>query len=134
MKKTLIVLISIVSLFAGWYGLITIASESGEVVTLYTLDDSGETATTRLWIVDYENQQYLRSGSAESGWLKRVRNSSEIKLERDGVQKNYKPVLTPELGEPINRLMTGKYGWADKLIGFFFGRDDAIPIRLIPGR
>lgn len=43
-------------------------SELGsEIVELHTLDDTGQSHTTRLWIVDHEGTPYLRAGMASSG-------------------------------------------------------------------
>ena len=44
-----------------------IASETGEVVVLTTVEQaSGDTATTRLWVVEHDNTLWLR-GSASVG-------------------------------------------------------------------
>ncbi|MFP6781402.1 MAG: hypothetical protein VCB59_06855 [Gammaproteobacteria bacterium] len=37
----------------------------------------------------------------------------------------------PDLRPVINEAMRGKYGWADNVIEFLFGRETAIPIQLI---
>lgn len=131
LKIVLITLLSLLILVSVWYGLIIIASESGEVVSLYTLDESAERKTTRLWIVDYEKKLYLRSGSTESGWFKRISSSSLVELERHGVVKPYRPELAPELRDAINQSISKKYGWAETCIDFFLSRDDAVPVRLV---
>lgn len=132
MKTIKIAVIVLITLPLGWYALIMMASESGEVVSLYTQDESGETKTTRLWIVDHESVQYLRSGNGESGWFKRIKNADLIELERKTIKKTYKPELAPALRDPVNRLMASKYGWAETCIDFFFSRADAVPVRLVP--
>lgn len=132
MKLLKISLLTLIVLALGWYGLIVIASESGEIVSLYTLDESAESKTTRLWVVEYEQELYLRSGSTDSGWFKRIQNSGSAKLERNGILKSYRPELAPELRESINQSMATKYGWADTFIDLFLSRDDAVPVRLIP--
>ena len=44
-----------------------IASETGEVVVLTTVEQArGDTATSRLWVVEHDNTLWLR-GSAQSG-------------------------------------------------------------------
>lgn len=45
---------------------------------------------------------------------------------------NYVAVPVVEKRERIAYLMADKYGWADSFIGFLFGREDSIPIRLDP--
>ena len=49
-----------------------IASESGEVVVVTTVDADGNPAETRLWVVDHEGSAYLRAGSPQSGWFQQL--------------------------------------------------------------
>ncbi|MBT4521986.1 MAG: hypothetical protein HOC23_18460 [Halieaceae bacterium] len=111
-----------------------IASERIEVVELLTLDDSGETINTHLWVVDYEGKQYLRAGSDGSGWLTRMKNHpSSIKLIREGNTAAYKMIERPDKAEAINQLMREKYTWGDEYISFLFGvREGSIPLELNP--
>lgn len=125
--------VALVVLFALVMGLQQIAAESGEVVVLTTSGEAGEPQRTRLWVVDHDGQQWLRAGLAQSGWFVRLQADSLIKLERDGVTRAYVAIPDPALEAEINELMSEKYGWADSYIGFLFGRDGAVPIRLQPG-
>ena len=110
-----------------------IASESGEVVVLHTLDATGKDVTTRIWVVDYDGAQWLRAGRAESGWYMRLAAHPDIRVERADVIAAYTAIPTPEARQVINDLMEDKYGWRESLIGRMVGgRDGAIPIRLQP--
>lgn len=110
-----------------------IASESGEVAVLHTLDATGKDATTRVWVVDYDGASWLRSGSAESGWYTRLVAQPDIRVERADVTATHIAMPTPEARQIINDLMQDKYGWRESLIGRLVGgRDNAIPIRLQP--
>jgi hypothetical protein len=126
--RTFIVLTMVV--IAWWLGQM-IASESGEVVVLYTQDNAGEQFSTRLWIVDHEGDAWLRAGSEQAGWYKRLMVLPEIELFRRSDRRSLSAKIEPAYGATINGLMAKKYGWRDAYVGFFFSRDDAIPVRLI---
>ncbi|MEE8041718.1 MAG: hypothetical protein V3T15_02855 [Pseudomonadales bacterium] len=115
-----------------WYVSQLVASESGEVVVLTTHDAAGESHDTRLWIVDHEGYQWLRAGSEMSGWFTRLKNDPAIEVERSSSNKAYTAIPRASLAPVINELMLEKYGWADRYIGFYFPRDDSIPVRLEP--
>ena len=123
----IIALVGVVMLAQG------IASESGEVVVLHTLDATGKDVTTRLWVVDHDGALWLRSGSAESGWYTRLVAQPNIRVE-DGVAiAAFVAIPTPEARQIINDLMQDQYGWRETFIGRMVGgRDGAIPIRLQP--
>lgn len=114
------------------FGLQIVASESGEVVVLTTTDETGAAQTTRLWVTDHDGSAWLRAGAEQQGWFQRLLKNPQIRVERAGVAAEYR--ASPEVAarDAINGLMAEKYGWADALIGMMFGRDDSVPIRLIP--
>jgi hypothetical protein len=109
-----------------------IASESGEVVVLTTLDAEGERHDTRLWVVDHDGHAWLRAGSDVQQWYRRLVDQPEVVVERGTEKTTYAAVPVPDESRVINRLMLEKYGWADQYIGLLFGRDDAVPVRLDP--
>lgn len=109
-----------------------VASESGEVVVLTTTDADGTPHETRLWIVDYEGNAWLRAGADVQAWYGRLLEQPEVEVERDGKRKSYTAVPEPDVRRILNEHMSKKYGWADAFIGLLFGRDDTIPIRLEP--
>jgi hypothetical protein len=135
MKKLYWIVGLLFGLVIAVFGLQTAASERVEVVELHTTDTAGEAVTTRLWMVDDENFQYLRVGADGSGWFTRLQDNGEFQLTRNGVTGNYTAVLRPQKSDRINQLMQEKYTWGDSLIALLVGnRDGAIPIELHPSR
>jgi hypothetical protein len=111
----------------------SVASETGEVVVLHTLDAGGVDRTTRIWIVDHAGQQWLRSGSSESVWYRRLIAQPHVRIERAGKSADYVATPSPENRQTINDQMRAKYGWRDALISWMVGgRDGAVPIILNP--
>ena len=108
------------------------AAESGEVVVLTTNDAEGTPMETRLWVVDLDGSQYLRSGSDGSGWYQRLAADPQVEVVRNGTGAVYTAVPDASKTQTVNRLMAEKYGWADSYIGTLFPRDNAIAIRLEP--
>ena len=108
-----------------------VASETGEVVVLTSEGPDGP-QETRLWVVDLNGVQYLRA-SPESGWYQRLVAEPEAMLERAGEQRAYRAEARLELEAEVNGLMHEKYGWRDAYINLLLGgRDDAVPVALIP--
>ncbi len=111
-------------------GIQMIASETGEVVVLTTLEPEGEPVETRLWVVDHQGDQYLRA-KPRSGWYRRLLAGPAVRLRRGGHEVAYHAVPAPELRDVVNRLMREKYRWRDRYISLLVGtRDDAVPIRM----
>ncbi len=123
---------ALVALVLVVFGLQYVASESGEVATIRTVDADGTPLETRIWVVDHEGAQWIRTGNAASKWMARVKASPEVEVVRNGASATYRPVLVPEARETVNGLMAEKYGWADAYIGMMFPRDDAQIVRLDP--
>lgn len=109
-----------------------VASESGEVVTVVTTDAGGRRHETRIWIVDHGGAQWIRTGSADSQWMARIRVNPEIEITRNGETRRYLAVPMPEARETVNALMAEKYGWGDQVIGLLISRDAAQVMRLDP--
>lgn len=114
-------------------GVIQVASERIEVVELHTIDEAGESVTTRLWVVDDEGFQYLRVGADGSGWFSRIQANGEFEVTRSGTRRAYTTVLRADKSGLVNELMRAKYTWGDTVIGMLTGsREGAIPIELHP--
>ncbi|MEM1436194.1 MAG: hypothetical protein AAGG11_19220 [Pseudomonadota bacterium] len=111
------------------------ASESGEVVVLETRDADGNPMETRLWVVDYDGDPWLRAGSAGSGWAERITAAETVAVTRNNIRRSYRPDPDPAAREEVNRLMAEKYAWREQLIGTLVGgRDQSLPIRLRTAR
>ena len=108
-----------------------IASETGEVVVLTTVEQaSGDTATTRLWVVEHDNTFWLR-GSAQSGWTQRALSQNiPLQLERDGITNTYTVTSAPAQVGTVNELMRQKYGWRDQFISLMAPREASVVLRL----
>jgi hypothetical protein len=132
LKTAKIVLLSLVGLLALVFLLQIVASETGEVVVLSTAGDDGAEETTRLWVVDLDDGQYLRA-QPESGWYSRLVAAPAVRLERDGKDAAYTAVTRADQAGVINGSMREKYGWRDVLIEVLVGgRDDAVAVQLVP--
>ena len=108
-----------------------VASETGEVVVLTSQSPEGD-QETRLWVVDLDGVQYLRA-SPDSGWYQRLVAEPEALLEREGSTLAYRTEARLANRDAINDLMQAKYGWRDTYIDMLIGgRDDAVPVALIP--
>ena len=108
-----------------------VASESGEVVVLGSETPEG-LKETRLWVVEIDGIQYLRAGP-DSGWYQRLLENPEATLERADVTAAYRTETHMAQADTLNRLMREKYGWGDVVIEYLVGgRDDAVPVALIP--
>ncbi|MEX0965130.1 MAG: hypothetical protein WDZ52_13930 [Pseudohongiellaceae bacterium] len=111
----------------------TLASERVEVVELYTLDEAGQTQTTRLWVMDDEGHQYLRVGADGSGWFSRILHNGQVGMQRNGETEIYTVVQRPDKSEKINEMMREKYSWGDSFFAFVLGsREGSIPLELHP--
>ncbi len=132
MKKVLLRVLGLfVALVVVVVGLQMIASETGEVVVVTTQDKTGVASETRLWIVEYEGSRWLRSGGgAASLWYQQLLANPQLELLRGTTRYYHRATPVPDMQAAVNDLMGEKYGWADSYIGFLFGREDAIAIRL----
>ncbi len=136
MKKILMAIGAVVGLFVLLGLGQLLASESGEVLVLETLDAEGQPHETRIWVVDDAGVLWVRGGS-DSGWVGRLLETPEIRAERAGQQVAYRavPDRDPAVRDRVNALMREKYGFADRFIAVSLGdadRADALPIRLDP--
>jgi len=132
LRKLLLFLAGILALLLLIVGTQYIASESGEVVVLQTLDEAGGVHETRLWVVDHDASAWLRAGNSSGGWFPRLSARPEVVMVRGSEAFPFRAVPTPEARDTINDLMHEKYGWADSYISFFFARAKKIPVRLLP--
>ena len=113
-----------------------VASESGEVLVIETLDAEVRPHETRIWVVEDAGSLWLR-GRVDSAWVQRLQVNPEVRAERSGEQAPFRAVADPDPArkELVNTLMREKYGFADRFIALSLGdpdREDALPIRLDP--
>ena len=134
MKKIAIAIGAVAGLFLLLGVAQLLASESGEVLVLETLDAAGQSHQTRLWVVDEAGALW---GGPDSGWVQRLLDNPEIRAERADHQAPFLavPQRDREARERVNTLMRDKYGLADRFIALTMGdtdREGSLPIRLDP--
>ena len=132
MKRVAVALGAVAALVATFYLSQLLASESGEVVVLTTKDAAGEPVQTRVWIVEYDGDLWLRIGQPGSAWHQRLADDPKVEVVRGGVTRPYHAEPRQDRRDAINDLMREKYLWADWYIDALFDASDALPIRLIP--
>ncbi len=133
MKYVLWIVGVLITLFVLGLGIVQFASERVEVVELQTLDAQGEPMVTRLWIVDDEGWQYLRSGNGTSQWFVRIQENPSFEVTRNGETRIYTAELRRDKRDRINDLMHEKYTWSDSIISLITGSENAaIPVELHP--
>lgn len=120
MKYVLWIVGIMVVLVAAMIGLQLAASERVEVIELITMDENGEPAITRLWVVDHDGYPYLR-GESESGWFQRLQSQELVEMTRNGETMSYRHELQNDQISTINQLMRDKYTWGDEVIEFMVG-------------
>jgi hypothetical protein len=106
----------------------------GEVVTLHTTDSQSRSYETQLWIVDLDEERYLRAGRPGVRWLSRLRQSPGVVLERDGEERTVRayPEEDVSVRDRVNAAMAEKYGLADRLIRMLNDANRSVPVRLEP--
>ena len=119
----------------AFYGVVILASESGEVVTLRTGSGS-EARSTRLWVVDHGGAEWVRTGHSEKGWFRQIEANASVELERAGAKtlRTAVPVLEPDLSRSVNEAFRNKYGSADWLVALSGDASQRIVVRLDPRR
>lgn len=135
MRKLLIGLGLVLGVVVLAVALEVIAAESGEVVVLQVPDVDG-VRETRLWVVDMDGSQWLRT-QPRARWLALLRTRDDARLARDGevAPVSIEVVEDPGVVSAVNARMREKYGWADHYVGWFLGDPDragAVAIRLEP--
>ena len=107
------------------------ASESGEVVVITSYDREDVGYDTRLWIIELDNRWYLRAGSRNAAWSKRLAARPDFVIERGDFEGRVVARPNDALTAEVNAAMAEKYGWADRLVGTLYPRDNAIAIEVL---
>lgn len=130
MKTVVTWLIGLVLLFA--LSIVLASNFGGENVVLRTSDVDGSIHETRLWIQDMDQSEWLRAGSPDNRWYRRLKERPIVEVKRRGVWQRYRAIPAPHRTAQINNAMARKYGWADWLIGLMRSPHDTVAIRLEP--
>ena len=131
MRVALCIVLALVVAALSFYGIVIAASESGEVVVL-TTSDGKQSFDTRLWIVDYDGAEWVRTGHSEKGWYRRIGSEPQVVLERNGFvsQRLAVPVTDPEVAAGVNAVFSEKYGIADRVVALSGDARKRVPVRL----
>ncbi len=129
--RQLIMLVIVLPIVASalFYGM---RNFSGEVATLYTMDSSGRTFETQLWVVDEGHKVWIRSLRPTNPWLDRLIDQPMVKLQRGDVLAEYSASPVTHRRSRVNSLIAARYGWADWLLSTIEDRSEAVPIYLDP--
>ncbi len=132
LRRLLIILIAVVLSVVGFLGIIILASESGEVITLRTSDSDSVQHSTRLWVVDYAGAEWTRTGHPEKGWFLRILANPIVELERKGQlsSRTAVPVSEPAVARGVKRAYAEKYGAADWIVALSGDASKRVVIRL----
>ena len=118
----------------GFFGVVILASESGEVITIKTQDSSSEWHPTRLWVVDHAGAEWTRTGHAEKIWFARLTSHSIIELERaaERTSRRAVPISDAAVAQAVNEAFSKKYGIADRIVALSGDASKRVVIRLDP--
>ncbi len=115
-------------------GITYLALESGDVVTVETLDSStDEIRVTRIWFVRSDGGLFLEAGTPTNSWVEDLEHASTIKLAGHNLDGEYafKIHLKPADHENIRALMRSKYGWRDLWIAILFDTSQSQLVEVI---
>ena len=109
------------------------AGEQTEVAVLRTTDAGGIPYETKLWIVDYEDDPWVRAANPDRSWYQRLLQNPDVELVRDGETRRYhaEPHDVPEIAAELDAAFSAKYGLVDWWYGVLM-RDHPVPVRLAP--
>ena len=108
--------------------------DEGEVVRLEITDGEGRQHETDLWIVDFDDQLWLRAAQPDAIWLAWLRAHPRVVLSRDGSEFTFDavPEESATIRDRVGSEMARKYGFADRFWSHISDRSHAVPIRLVP--
>lgn len=134
MRPIVWIALVVVAGIVGFYAFVIAASEWGEVVTITTYDATGTPHETRLWVVDHDGSEWLRTGHEKKGWYARIGQNPRIEYTRNGTtdSRHAVPVTDPGVITAINDVFAQKYGHADWIVALSGDAAARIPVRLDP--
>lgn len=130
-RNTLVVLVVLVAIGAGWHAL---GAGTREIAVLRTYGATGNDLLTSLWVVDdAEGFIWIRADRPDRKWLPDVERHPKVELRRRGRSKPYVARIfdDDDSRRYVAALFRAKYGWADELREWRDGRE-TIPVRLQP--
>ena len=111
------------------------ALEGGEVVVISTHGAGNAVRRTRVWIATDGESDWLEANNPSTPWYLDVVANDALTVERGGTTERYRarPLATADGHARIRALMSAKYGWADRWVGWLFSEPESVAVRLEPG-
>jgi hypothetical protein len=109
-----------------------LALEGREVVVVRTVQPDGTSRDTRTWIADADGVVWIEAANPERPFLQDVRTRPEVTLRRHGALSRCRADVVPDPDghARVRRLLTDRYGWADRWIGLFADTSRSVALRL----
>lgn len=114
-------------------GVVTLlALEGNEVAVLHTTDARGGVHETRVWVADDAGATWIEAANSERPFLRALNENPRVTVQRDGASRACQATVlsNPEGHERIRRLLSVKYGWADRWIGLLTDTAGSLAVRL----
>lgn len=100
-----------------------------DVVRIATTDAEGGRRETTIWLVEVDGRGFVRTTSTR--WFGDIERDPQVALEVAGTELLLRatPVEDEALRERIERAFAAKYGWTDRLRGWFvWGRPNLLEL------
>ena len=107
----------------------------GELVptaVIYTRDASGAWIGTKVWVVDYDGDPWLRVARPQRQWFRRLQVDPRVELERGRARTSYTAI--PHFDADSRIVIDAAFSEQNGAIDWWYGlllRSDAIPIELV---
>jgi hypothetical protein len=102
------------------------------VPQILTRDPDGDTRETKLWLVVVDGDGIVRTGNTR--WFRNIERDPNVVLRIGGADHPLRaaPIHDEEVRTRVHAAFRQKYGWQDRVAGWFGRPDDANIFRLIP--
>jgi len=109
-----------------------VAGELVPAAVIYSRDATGEWVGTKVWVVDYDGDPWVRAARPGRSWFRRLQIDPRIELERGGVRMRYRAI--PHYDADTRPVIDTAFAEQNGPIDWWYGlilRSDAIPIELV---
>jgi len=107
----------------------------GEVVptaVIYTREAGGGWIGTKVWVVDYDGDAWVRVARPERKWFRRLQIDPRVEVERRGVRASYTAI--PHADADTRLVIDDAFARQNGPIDWWYGlllRSDSVPIELV---
>jgi hypothetical protein len=101
-------------------------------VIVETIGPEGVPRRTRTWIADEAGSAWVEAANPDRPFLQDLRRQAMLVLERAGSRHACGAEIAPNPDghTRIRRLLSARYGWADRWIGLLADTHESLAIRL----